>query len=663
MFIRGELYMKKRLLLLPISTLLLFGCSRNATPTYTVRWLNYDGSELEVDLKVKKNSMPQYDGDTPVRAQDAQYTYTFTGWTPALDKVTRDIDYTATYSHQVRSYTITWVVEGNTVKTETLEYGATPVFGANPTKDSTQEHTYTFTGWSPEVTTVTGDATYTAQFREDVRQYTVSWVVEGNTVREDSVGYGSCPVWGSSDPSKDSTAQYSYTFDGWDRDLSIPITGDVTIHGSYTAHIRSYNVKFLDNDGNILSNQTLEYGETPSCDYEFTVKSDYYYNYSFSHWDHEIEYVTGDATYVAVYTQCPCNFIDNGNGTMYVSGLRNSEYQGEVVIPETWCGSTVTGIGSGAFRNARGITRVVVPDTITGIGSETFYNCGLTSIDLSKTQLTTLKSTTFMNCHKLSEVQLPDTLQTIESECFRLCTTLHHMVFPDSMRTFGDYAFEECIQLYSIQFGPSYENSFMGNSVFERCGSLTEVVYTGSSIAGITGYSVQPLKSVVGTQNKGQFKAYEGQEGDVSIMTYKAIDSNEEVIVGQYGADGTSLHLDGTRKIKNFAFYENGSIVDLSIAVNSSDAEIGQYAFGYCRVLKTVSFSSTVDFDIPSYCFRDCVELESVDFGEARVKRIGYDSVSHNHVIASRIINNNDTLIYRSKSNHGYAKVINAFTN
>lgn len=49
------------------------------------------------------------------------------------------------------------------LKDETLRYGAMPNYKDEaPTKEGTG-HTYTFTGWSPAPSEVTGNVTYTAQ--------------------------------------------------------------------------------------------------------------------------------------------------------------------------------------------------------------------------------------------------------------------------------------------------------------------------------------------------------------------------------------------------------------------------------------------------------------------------------------------------------------------
>ncbi|MBQ8982456.1 MAG: InlB B-repeat-containing protein [Lachnospiraceae bacterium] len=63
---------------------------------YTVTWTNYDDSVLDTDT-VNYGETPEYTGDTPTKPADAQYTYTFVGWTPAIDTVTGNVTYKATY--------------------------------------------------------------------------------------------------------------------------------------------------------------------------------------------------------------------------------------------------------------------------------------------------------------------------------------------------------------------------------------------------------------------------------------------------------------------------------------------------------------------------------------------------------------------------------------
>ncbi|MBR6872500.1 MAG: hypothetical protein IKN17_03215 [Ruminococcus sp.] len=73
---------------------------------YTVTWVDGNGKTLKTD-KVRSGSVPAYDGAAPTKKDDANYTYTFSGWSDgkktygvneALPEVTGDVKYTAQFT-------------------------------------------------------------------------------------------------------------------------------------------------------------------------------------------------------------------------------------------------------------------------------------------------------------------------------------------------------------------------------------------------------------------------------------------------------------------------------------------------------------------------------------------------------------------------------------
>ena len=75
-------------------------CIESTTPQptyYTIRFLNWNGEVLQ-SSQVEEGDMPAYDGNTPIRPEDEQYTYLFDGWSPTIVAATENADYTATYT-------------------------------------------------------------------------------------------------------------------------------------------------------------------------------------------------------------------------------------------------------------------------------------------------------------------------------------------------------------------------------------------------------------------------------------------------------------------------------------------------------------------------------------------------------------------------------------
>ena len=124
---------------------------------YHIIFRNYDGTTLyEVD--VAEGEIPVYEGATPEKPADAQYTYTFSHWSPDVVAATCDATYTAVFSENANSYTITYNVNGEYYTEQTYEYGA-----AVTAPEYACEYTYYhFSGWAVPDTMPAHDASYDA---------------------------------------------------------------------------------------------------------------------------------------------------------------------------------------------------------------------------------------------------------------------------------------------------------------------------------------------------------------------------------------------------------------------------------------------------------------------------------------------------------------------
>ena len=305
---------------------------------YTVTWVNEDGTVLETDENVEYGATPEYNGATPTKAADAQYTYTFKGWTPDVDTVTGNVTYTAVYTSTVNTYTVTWKnLDGTILETdENVEYGATPEYnGATPTMAADAKYTYTFVGWNPYVDTVTGNVTYTAAYRADLRFYRVTWYEADGSIRgnDPRVAYGA-NIWDMTElytptpPTKAADAQYTYTFDHWvNRETNEAITsaskvtGDTDLDPVFKQELRMYTITWKNDDGTILeTDEKVEYGTVPTYDGETPAKAEETrYTYSFIGWDKDVTAVSGDVTYTAQFEKTGKNGLSvEDDGTYWL---------------------------------------------------------------------------------------------------------------------------------------------------------------------------------------------------------------------------------------------------------------------------------------------------------------------------------------------------------
>ena len=315
---------------------------------YAVTWKNYDDTILEEDAEVPYGDMPSYDSTIPTRLADAEYTYTFSAWTPVVTSVTGNVTYTATYTATKNQYTVKFQDDdGTIISSASYEYGtpaASILEPAAPKKADTVQYNYTFKGWTPRIENVTGNATYTAQYVENLNQYTVTFVQmddKGNATVLSSAKYdygtGAKLIVLPPAPNKASTVSTDYYFSGYTPAIS-DVTGDVTYTATFVDLTRQYTITFNDENGTTLSSTQYDYG-TLAADIAaptgMAKAEDAGYTYAFAGWDTTISDVTGDATYTATYKATARNYnvtldlnmvtavptINSGNVTSYTYGV------------------------------------------------------------------------------------------------------------------------------------------------------------------------------------------------------------------------------------------------------------------------------------------------------------------------------------------------------
>ena len=89
-----------------------------------------------------------------------------------------DITFRAVYRWTKRTYPVEWKVDGEVVLTELYEYGEIPSY-MPAQKPTTEMYTYTFSGWNTYLLPVTEAAIYEGSFIATLRQYEITWILDG----------------------------------------------------------------------------------------------------------------------------------------------------------------------------------------------------------------------------------------------------------------------------------------------------------------------------------------------------------------------------------------------------------------------------------------------------------------------------------------------------
>ena len=293
--------------------------------TYVVTFVDYDDSVIstaEYELGATVN-VPE----DPTRDADETYTYEFAGWDSEVVAVDGEKTYKATYTPTFIEYTITFLDEdGATIEEQTYHYGDTVVAPAFPDVEPNEIGCPVYS-WDKEVAVVAGNATYTRVEDFVYVDYTITFVDEdGAEISSAKYHYGDVVVV-PENPTKPADETYTYEFAGWDSEV-VAVAGDATYTATYNPVYIEYVVKFVNEDGTVLSEETYHYGDDVNEYAEIpTKKGDFVNYYTFASWDKEISTVTEDVTYTAVFTRSYRDNIKTSGGPGHTYGVEQSDNQ------------------------------------------------------------------------------------------------------------------------------------------------------------------------------------------------------------------------------------------------------------------------------------------------------------------------------------------------
>ncbi len=190
-------------------------------------------------------------------------------------------------------------------------------------------------------------------------------------------------------PTKESTAQYHFSFKGWSldgvnttTDLGTMGEEDVTIYALFDETVRTYTVRFL-NGTTVLQTGFVAYGTTPSYTGTMPESPD---GWDFGGWIPAIAPVTGDVDYVAKFVA--------PSVTRQLLNRTIKEYSNDSLLK----------VGRNSFSWCKKLTNVDLPN-VTYIDARAFVDSGVTNINLPN--VGTIYDAAFSGCEKIESMRLP----------------------------------------------------------------------------------------------------------------------------------------------------------------------------------------------------------------------------------------------------------------
>lgn len=233
---------------------------------------------------------------------------------------------------------------------------------------------------------------------------------------------GGDTAYGSSNPTKASTAQYSYSFTGWSLTAGgsanakalKAVTVDRNVYAAYSKTVRKYTVYFYNGSTLLETVSKVPYGSGAYYSGDTPEKTgvDFPEDYVFTGWSPSNNGITGNTYCYAQY-----KYI----GYAYTSIVESS-------IAGEYANDRVTAVGDYVFRNCTALTGINLP-SVESIGVCAFLSCTkLTSVSIPA--IKSISRSAFSSCSALTSIDLHG-VTSIAAMAFYCCTNLTTVILRD----------------------------------------------------------------------------------------------------------------------------------------------------------------------------------------------------------------------------------------
>lgn len=407
--------------------------------------------------------------------------------------------------------------EGNVLKTSFVPHGGSAVPPEiEVKKNAAEHHEYLFSGWDQDFSRVENNLVIKAVYTKTPKKYLVLYFNDQDKMLGmETVPYGEAAK-AQIIPQKEGNREFEYVFSGWSVSLHC-ITGDTRAKAVFQKKRKEFSVLFLEEDGRLMQEETVFYGESASVPPAPQKKADKRYYYQFKEWkiikgeDCAVEKVTADMELQVVFTAIPQEYAIRFWDQEKCVETKTYHYEETIEYPPlrkkgydlSWSEKPEKAEEScdlyAIWTFSHPVGKIVEADT----GIYQILNPSLTH---GSVRCISFKEETSVRVVIPERVRLGDYYYNIEkigSRALEGCSSMETLYIPDTVKMIEEEGLSRCRRLRKVCLGE--EVTTLGARAFADNLHLKEIVLPGKALRKCHRRAFARLASTVHVRLKGKY--------------------------------------------------------------------------------------------------------------------------------------------------------------